>query len=447
MKKQFFNMDTLKKNTRPHTETDSDGTEGEITSHRPHTSNLAFPRFLVIHSTEDNFKITNLSPFVIEKTLQSIAGVPKSVKKLRTGDLLVEVEKAAHAQNLLNMTSFFSRPCKCVAHRSLNSSRGVIRCPDLAGVSETEIVQGLADQHVTAARRIKIKRSGKEISTNTIILTFCIPILPSVIKIGYLRTKISIYIPNPLQCYNCFKFGHNEKNCKSDENCHKCGQNGFTHNQDNCNRPMSCVNCSEPHSAKSRECKTWKVEKEVLHVKFTQGIGFPEARQIVNAKYKSPTQTSTYASITKSNSNKTTQCIDASTQYDPTHFTNLQQKPKIPAKPTQTTPVQTATAKPSMPTVIQNIPKYSSAQPISKVTTNAKVRGVSQTPKQKIDLKTDGFGKGSNDPIQTHNRFPLELNRLTGEDDDDPPSSPPSSLTQKKEAKITRVPPPESMQH
>ena len=179
------------KNKRPYTE-DSDSTEGENNSHRP---SIAFPRFLVIQSKEQNFKMTSISPFVISKTLQGIAGEPKSVKKLRSGDLLVEVAKASHSSNLLNTTSFFGHDCKCFPHNSLNTSRGVIRCPDLAGVSESEIVAELTSQYVTGARRIKIKRNGNEIQTNTIIITFGIPFLPSFLNIGYLRTKVSVYIP------------------------------------------------------------------------------------------------------------------------------------------------------------------------------------------------------------------------------------------------------------
>ncbi|XP_053389700.1 uncharacterized protein LOC128552683, partial [Mercenaria mercenaria] len=347
-------------NKRLHSETDSD-TEGERNSHRPFTTNSAFPRFLLIQSVEDNFKMTSISPFVIEKTLESIAGTPKSVKKLRTGDLLVEIEKAAHAQNLLKMTNFFGHPCKCIAHRTLNSSRGVISCPDLDGVPETEIVQGLAEQHVTAARRVKIKRDGKEIITNTIILTVGIPFLPSSVKVGYLQTKVTQYIPNPLQCYNCFKFGHNESNCKGDFICHKCKQNGFSHEPDRCKGPLCCVNCGEEHSARSRACKTWRIEKEVLNVKFTQGIGFPEARRIATAKFMPPSLTTTYSSITKSNAPKSTTFFDASTQTDSAPVQDLpKEKPKVSEKPSLTPQAPKAAAQTNTAPVVQNVPKYSS---------------------------------------------------------------------------------------
>ena len=44
------------------------------------------PRFLIIHSEVEGKDISLLSPFLIEKTIMSIAGEPKSIKNLRSGD-------------------------------------------------------------------------------------------------------------------------------------------------------------------------------------------------------------------------------------------------------------------------------------------------------------------------------------------------------------------------
>ena len=190
-----------KKRPRDQLETDSDNGQAPT----------SFPRFLIIESTKADQPLTKLSPFVIEKVLVSLAGSPKSVKKLNSGSLLIEVEKAKHAENLLKLTRFFEMPAKCYPHTSLNTLRGIIRCPDLAGVSEEEIVSNLADQSVTAARRITIFRDNVKRNTNTIMLTFNTSILPRVLKVGYLKVPVEMYIPNRLQCYACFKYGHHEK--------------------------------------------------------------------------------------------------------------------------------------------------------------------------------------------------------------------------------------------
>ena len=72
----------------------------------------SFPQFLMIESTKPNQALAKLSPSVIEKVLVSIAGSPKSVKKLNSGSPLVIIEKAKHAENLMKLTGFLEIPAK-----------------------------------------------------------------------------------------------------------------------------------------------------------------------------------------------------------------------------------------------------------------------------------------------------------------------------------------------
>ena len=285
---------------------DSDTDTGTSTSQQ-------FPRFLIIESIEEDKQIAKLSPFVIEKQIESIAGIPKSVKKLKSGNLLIEIDRPQYAKNLLKTTVFFHIKCKCYPHQSLNTSKGVIRCPDLAGVSDAEITEELKAQNVTNARRIKVKRDNKLHDTHTIVLTFGTAILPRTIRIGYLITKVDVYIPSPLQCYDCFKFGHGTKSCRASDICGNCGGDGYKHNEQDCKYPTKCVNCNEEHNARSKDCPIWKLEKEVLQVKYTQNIAFPEARKIVRARHSPPT--SSYSSITKSGT-RSVKCVDVQTQTE-----------------------------------------------------------------------------------------------------------------------------------
>ena len=45
------------------------------------TSPQHFPRFILVESKEENREITSLSPFLIQKIIQSIAGEPENIKK------------------------------------------------------------------------------------------------------------------------------------------------------------------------------------------------------------------------------------------------------------------------------------------------------------------------------------------------------------------------------
>ena len=113
----------------------------------------ASPRFLVIHSQEER-SISSLSPFVIEKVLIGMAGEPKSMKKLCSGDLLVEYTNKKQIENLLRLKSFHNLKVQVSLHASLNTCKGVVRCPDLKGVSEEEILEEMREQGVIHARRI-----------------------------------------------------------------------------------------------------------------------------------------------------------------------------------------------------------------------------------------------------------------------------------------------------
>ena len=45
------------------------------------TSPQHFPRFILVERKEENRQITSLSPFLIQKVIQSIAGEPENIKK------------------------------------------------------------------------------------------------------------------------------------------------------------------------------------------------------------------------------------------------------------------------------------------------------------------------------------------------------------------------------
>ena len=69
-------------------------------------------------------------------------------------------------------------------------------------------------------QRIVVKRDNTEIKTNTLILTFNAP------KICYLNIPLSHYVPNPIRCYKCQRFGHVTSKCKHTEVCARCSETG-----------------------------------------------------------------------------------------------------------------------------------------------------------------------------------------------------------------------------
>ncbi|XP_067131573.1 uncharacterized protein [Centruroides vittatus] len=161
---------------------------------------------------------------------------------------------------------------------------------------ESDIQIGLADQGVTAVRRISICRDGKLIPTKHLILTFGKLTLPSFVTAGYLRCSVRPYIPNPLRCFKCQRFRHSQTSCRGKSVCAQCGTE--SHQSTECTNTLCCVNCKDAHPAYSRKCPAWQREKEIQRVKTVSNIPYPEARRMVTSS--APLKQKTFAAVLKS---------------------------------------------------------------------------------------------------------------------------------------------------
>ena len=253
---QFKQTNKIKKLKRGNSDVDSSDAEEEISA--PIILDN-WPRFMLIQSVDPERPIAKLSPFTIHQWISSLAGTPRTVRRLRSGDFLIEVTKRGHAESLLRSTVLADIPIKVVPHRSLNTSKGIIRSFDLRDCSEAEINEHLVDQGVTAVRRMTVMRDGQRRNTNTLVLTFGQPSHPTSVKCAYLNIKVETFIPNPLRCYKCQRFGHHKFNCRRNATCARCGEEGH---EDSCSQPEKCINCQDSHSAYSRNCPIWKKENE-----------------------------------------------------------------------------------------------------------------------------------------------------------------------------------------
>ncbi|GFS74848.1 uncharacterized protein TNCV_1395421 [Trichonephila clavipes] len=196
-----------------------------------------------------NCEMARKSPFVIHKAIIGIGGEPKSIKKLRSGDLLIETTSALQSKSFLLAKTFLDFPLTVNPHKSLNSCRGVISEPDLLSSSEAEILEGLSDQGVT----------------------------------------------------QCQRFGHSQTSCRGQLTCSRCASVG--HASTDCSLEPKCINCLQPHPSDSKLCPKWKIEKQIQEIKTTQNISYPEARKLIV-----PQIPQTYAQATRSSTlNNSTQ--------------------------------------------------------------------------------------------------------------------------------------------
>ncbi|KAF0300444.1 hypothetical protein FJT64_027057 [Amphibalanus amphitrite] len=143
----------------------------------------------------------------------------------------------------------------------------------------------LAEDDTQAARRIMTKRGT--VSTNNIILTFDSTDLPSEIRVGYVKVRVRPFVPAPMRCFRCQRFGHTKDNCRGRPTCSKCASQDHTDETCDSETPR-CVNCGEgqtPHSAYDRSCPAYVKEKEIMTIKATRNLSFKEAREVYNQSH------------------------------------------------------------------------------------------------------------------------------------------------------------------
>ena len=282
-------------------------------------SDVNYPKFIVLKPTYSEQSLTKLSPFAVEKSILGRYGTVKQVKKMKDGCLLIEAKTNIQAQLLLDTYKFLDIEVDAEAHRSLNTSKGVIGDyhKDLQHMSDEEIQKELSSQGVKHVSRFILKKDGKEIKTNTLFVTFDLSSPPEKLKLGYYIVDVQRYIPNPLRCFNCQKFGHSKKFCKNQLACWKCGAEG--HDGSDCTaETTSCLNCKGNHCASSKSCPVWIQEKEIQRIKTEKCLSYGDARRLFTSSVSSPSSSSSsasssYASAVKTIPKKVTMSVDCQT--------------------------------------------------------------------------------------------------------------------------------------
>lgn len=163
-------------------------------------------------------------------------------------------------------------------HPSLNTVRCVISTADIAKVSEQTLKEHFATQGVVDVHRI-CKGNGKDkVSTTSVVLTCEGKTFPETVKFGLLRIRTRAYYELPLQCYNCYGYGHSRAKCKNKTRCRVCS--GEHEIAAKCGRKAFCSNCRGNHQPTNRKCSTYVKEVGILRLKTDLGVPYRDAKKV-----------------------------------------------------------------------------------------------------------------------------------------------------------------------
>ena len=178
-----------------------------------------------------------------------------------------------------------------------------------------------------------------------------------------------------------------KSNCPADVGsvCERCGTGNHDHLTRQCQNQAKCVNCGENHMSRSSDCDVWKKEKEVMKIKVTQRLTYPEARKVYEQHKPEFTFSKVVSTMPKKPETKT-----ASTQYSVKD-----------SEITESSKVIIARIK------NQNQNTQINQKSSSEETTTQKQQNQTNTNSKQTKQKviSDRMKKGSDDPIQNHNKF------------------------------------------
>ncbi|XP_026471399.1 uncharacterized protein LOC113375678 [Ctenocephalides felis] len=101
--------------------------------------------------------------------------------------------------------------------------------------------------------------------------------LPEYVSMYSVRCAVSPYIQSVMQCHKCWRYGHIKNQCKSKIRCRYCSEE---HSHENCHivSDFICAVCHGNHQANDKECKFFKVNKEIKEMMALHNISYLEAK-------------------------------------------------------------------------------------------------------------------------------------------------------------------------
>ena len=205
------------------------------------------PQYMTITFTPDYKRIK----FMME--LQAKCGKIErcQIKQMTKQNIIVKARNYDQAKELMRFKS--SHVANVTATSYLNECKGVITTWMLANDDEQDLK--LFNEDIVGIERIKRRIDGELVNTNSAILTFNRSDLPVKINYGWIDVEVKPYIPRPLQCYNCQKYGHSKFKCKYKNMYSRCVVCGTEFNGSHeCSKIVKCSNCGEDHKSNSKDC-------------------------------------------------------------------------------------------------------------------------------------------------------------------------------------------------
>lgn len=308
---------------------------------------------LVIKPKDPNSKLSKLNALKLSEMLDSVApdGVTEIRPNHRLNLLALDTRNQESTKALLHLKRLCGVEVLVYEPRSRTSAVGVIRDVN-DDIFDDDLKTALrATAPVTNARRLGHSQVVKiELST---------PEMPEYVTLGYIRYKVHPYLERPIQCSNCFGFGHIKSVCSKSACCAYCGGQ---HDRNTCTSDAPrCANCGKNHQSTSRQCHLYMAAQEITAYRSKHNVNYPTAQSAVAS------------TLTRGPPHIPKQAVPTAQQPSASHLEDCSQFPELPA----TTPVSPPTRREPEPNVVKR-------HTTSSRTESVKPQSCSRSPKSGI---------------------------------------------------------------
>ena len=273
--------DIVRKNKRKkggNTHSDESNSEGERRERVVGNRQQEF--MVVVKLAQEGASFGVWNPIRLTKSISKEIGEVMSAKVLRNGSMLIKCRDREQQGKAKTMSTVEGKKVECSLFSGRKLVRGVVTGIPVR-ISAEDVKGNITNARISDVKRMKANRNGIKEDSLSVLITFDEKSLPEKILIGYMCYYVRPYVPPPLRCFKCQRFGHVAAVCKGKQRCGRCGGD---HEYGKCEEgaKLKCCNCGGEHSSAYRGCEVSKKAEEVQRVRVTQGVSYAEAAKTVS---------------------------------------------------------------------------------------------------------------------------------------------------------------------
>lgn len=185
------------------------------------------------------------------------------VRRFGKTGILCKSSNVQCLNDLLNCTRFAHTAVRAFVPPHLACVKGIVRGVP-TNITPEAFLKMLSPAGVVSVYRCNRSVGDNHVPTESVIVSFAGLTRPSEVKAWPYLFRVEKLTPRPLQCRNCWRYGHSANACRSSVRCCSCGG---SHSASACDidEPRCCL-CDGSHSATDNNCPAREREIQVLEI-------------------------------------------------------------------------------------------------------------------------------------------------------------------------------------